>query len=85
MQGVHVPLAILATLGLLRVILPWLARSRPWQKLVQHPRYSSEGLAKLLIAGFLFVTFRLICISSPVFRCRRHCSRPTCFFARLTR
>lgn len=54
-QGVHVPLAILATLGLLRVILPWLTRSRPWQKLVQHPRYSSEGLAKLLIAGFLFV------------------------------
>lgn len=54
-QGVHVPLSILATMGFYRVVLPWLARSRPWQKLVQHPRYSTNGLYTLFIAGFLFV------------------------------
>ncbi len=52
-QGVQVPLAILAAAGFVEVLLPRLARSRPWQKLVTNPRYSTEGLARLLIAGFL--------------------------------
>lgn len=54
-QGVHVPLSILAALGFCRLLLPWLARQRPWQKLVQHPRYSTTGLFTLLTAVFLFV------------------------------
>ncbi|MCA9973574.1 MAG: hypothetical protein KC425_25350, partial [Anaerolineales bacterium] len=53
-QGVHAPLAILAARGWLDVVLPRLARSRPWRRLVAHPRYSTAGLARLLTAGFLF-------------------------------
>ncbi len=52
-QGVHAPLAILAAAAFTQVILPWLARSRPWQKLLTNPRYSTTGLSRLLIATFL--------------------------------
>ncbi len=52
-QGVQAPLAILSALGFVDVLLPHLARSRPWQKLVANPRYSTEGMFRLLIAGFL--------------------------------
>lgn len=52
-QGVHVPLAILATVGLLQVFLPSIERSRPFRWLVARPRYTSDGLERLLIVAFL--------------------------------
>lgn len=52
-QGVHVPLSILATLGFVNVGLPWLAGSRAWQALVTHPRYSTAGLSRLVVVLFL--------------------------------
>lgn len=52
-QGVHVPLSILSTLGLTRVILPWLAQTHLWQAVVRHPRYSTPGLGRLVTAVFL--------------------------------
>ena len=52
-QGVHVPLAILATAGLLQVILPWIRQSRPFRWLVARPRYTTAGLERLFIVAFL--------------------------------
>ncbi len=52
-QGVHAPLAILAAAAFTQVILPWLARSRLWQKLLTNPRYSTAGLSRLLTIAFL--------------------------------
>lgn len=52
-QGVQVPLAILASAGFVDVLLLRLSRSQPWQKLTSNPRYSTEGMYRLLIAGFL--------------------------------
>lgn len=52
-QGVHVPLAILAAAGFVTVLLPRIARSRIWQKLLANPRYTTSGLNRLLIAVFL--------------------------------
>jgi hypothetical protein len=52
-QGVHVPLAILATDGLLQVFLPSIERSRPFRWLVARPRYTTAGLERLLIIAFL--------------------------------
>jgi hypothetical protein len=52
-QGVHVPLAILATVGLLHVVMPWIERSRPFRWLVARPRYTAAGLERLLLVAFL--------------------------------
>jgi hypothetical protein len=52
-QGVHVPLAILATAGLLQIIVPWLEQSRPFRWLVARPRYTTTGLERLIIVTFL--------------------------------
>lgn len=46
-QGAQVPLAIVATLGWVRVVLPWLAQRRPVQALARRPRYSIAGLQRL--------------------------------------
>jgi len=52
-QGVHVALSILATAGLLKVVLPWLRRTRPFRRLTAHPRYSAAGMTRLLLVFFL--------------------------------
>ncbi|MDX1686472.1 MAG: hypothetical protein R3248_00680 [Candidatus Promineifilaceae bacterium] len=52
-QGVHVALSMLATAGLLHVILPWLRRTRPFRWLADRPRYSPKGMVRLLIVLFL--------------------------------
>ncbi|UCG22734.1 MAG: hypothetical protein JSW55_11170, partial [Chloroflexota bacterium] len=57
-QGVQVPLSILATVGLMSVILPWLQATRPFQRLASRPRYSVDGLTSLLL--FAFVAFAAI-------------------------
>jgi hypothetical protein len=52
-QGVHVPLSILTTLGFVEVLLPWLWQTRPLQALLIHPRYSRAGMTRLLALAFL--------------------------------
>lgn len=53
-QGVHVALALLAAAGWVQVLLPRLQGTAVWQRLIRHPRYTSAGLSRLLVAGFLF-------------------------------
>jgi hypothetical protein len=48
-QGVHVPLSVLATTGLLRAVLPRLEVSRVYRRLLERPRYSPEGLRNLVL------------------------------------
>jgi hypothetical protein len=52
-EGVQVPLAILAALGLCDVALPWLARTRVFVALSQRPNYSSAGLQRLIVVGII--------------------------------
>lgn len=52
-QGIQVPLAILASVGLLVVVMPWLLDTRPFRRLADRPRYSRKGLARFLIFAFL--------------------------------
>ena len=52
-QAVHVPLSILATAGLLAVVLPRLVRTAPFRRLTAHPRYSRQGMIRLLLVLFL--------------------------------
>ncbi|MCA9875257.1 MAG: hypothetical protein KC441_16415 [Anaerolineales bacterium] len=54
-QGVHVPLSILAAAGLVEVVLPWVLRTRPLRAVLSHERYSEQGLTRFFIALFLLV------------------------------
>jgi hypothetical protein len=53
--GVQIPLAILASIGLTRVVLPALKQTGTFRRLVQNPRYSMAGLERLFIFLFLAV------------------------------
>ncbi|MCA9918315.1 MAG: hypothetical protein KC445_10205, partial [Anaerolineales bacterium] len=52
-QGVHVPLAVLAAAGFVQVVLPRWQNGRFWQKLIAHPRYETAKLRRLVIMIFL--------------------------------
>ena len=52
-EGVQVPLAILAALGLCDVVLPWLARTRVFAALSRRPNYTSPGLQRLIVVGII--------------------------------
>ena len=52
-QGVHVPLAILSTAAFFQILMPPWQQSRPFQKLLQRPRYNLPGLNRLTILIFL--------------------------------
>lgn len=54
-QGVHVPLSILASAGFLQTLLPWVKQTTLWKKVVDLPRYSPETLSRFLV--MLFVLF----------------------------
>lgn len=54
-QGAQIPLAILATLGLVEIILPRLARTRWFRWLAARPHYSIAGLERLLLILFLLM------------------------------
>jgi hypothetical protein len=54
-QGVHVPLSILAAGGLVLVVLPWLMGTRPFRALLAHERYSVAGLSRFIIVLFLLL------------------------------
>ena len=52
-EGVQVPLAILAAVGWCECVLPWIAQTRFFRWLVLRPRYSTAGVERLLLLGFL--------------------------------
>jgi hypothetical protein len=52
-QGVQIPLAILATVGWVQVVLPWLAQTRVFRWIISHPRYTPAGLERLLSIVFV--------------------------------
>jgi hypothetical protein len=52
-QGVHVPLSILAVIGLYQVVLPALEKTQAYQWLLGRPRYSAPGLRRLFLIAFL--------------------------------
>jgi hypothetical protein len=52
-QGVHVPLSILAALGMVDVVIPRLARARWWQALLRRPRYEAGKMRVFVTALFI--------------------------------
>lgn len=54
-QGIQIPLAILATVGWIQVVLPWLAQTRVFRWIVSHPRYTPAGLERLLSIVFVLI------------------------------
>lgn len=52
-QGVQVPLTILATIGLFKVGLPWLLQTKTFKKLAARPRYSTTGLERLSLMALI--------------------------------
>ena len=52
-QGMHVPLALLAAAGFVHVVLPRWQNGRFWQKLITHPRYETAKLRRFVIMIFL--------------------------------
>lgn len=58
-EGLQIPLAILATISLFEWSLPWLSNNRLFRSLAQRPRYSLAGLQKLTLL-LLISTISLI-------------------------
>jgi hypothetical protein len=52
-EGLHVPLSILAAIGFFAVLWPWLLRSRPMTALLKRPRYTSGGMQRLTILALV--------------------------------
>lgn len=52
-QGVHMPLSILAAAGFVEVVVPWFMATRPVQKLLTNPRYTEVKLSRFITAVFL--------------------------------
>lgn len=52
-QGVHVPLAVLAAAGFVQIVLPRWQNGRLWQKIIAHPRYETAKLRRFVIVLFL--------------------------------
>lgn len=52
-QGLHVPLSILATVGLYQVVVPWLRDTKLFRKLTTLPRYSEQGLERLVVVAVI--------------------------------
>lgn len=52
-QGVHVPLAVLAVAGFVQIVLPRWQNGRFWQKIVALPRYETAKLRRFIILLFL--------------------------------
>jgi hypothetical protein len=57
-EGLQVPLAILASWGLFATVLPRIMRTRAVQALTNQPRYSQAGISRLV----LFVVFAGTCL-----------------------
>ncbi len=49
-EGLQIPLAIVAAIGWFEVVWPWILQSRPLQALLRRPRYSLSGMRRLMTA-----------------------------------
>ncbi|GMQ78020.1 MAG: hypothetical protein BMS9Abin02_0514 [Anaerolineae bacterium] len=54
-QGVQVPLSILGAIGIYQVFLPWLMGTRLFQRVLNRPRYSIEGLERLTVVAIIAI------------------------------
>lgn len=54
-EGIQIPLAILATIGIYETTLPRVRATRWFQILARRPNYSADGLQRLLLILFLMV------------------------------
>jgi hypothetical protein len=54
-EGLHVPLSILATIGFFTVVWPWLAQTRVMTRIVTRPRYNLAGMQRLTILALVGV------------------------------
>ena len=52
-QGVHIPLSILAAAGFVQVVVPWLLSTRAVRRLLTNPRYTVAKLSRFITAVFL--------------------------------
>jgi uncharacterized membrane protein len=52
-QGLQVPLTILATVGLFEIALPWLRRTKLFTRVADIPRYTADGLEKLILMALI--------------------------------
>ena len=52
-QGVHIPLSILAAAGFVEVVIPWFLATNLVQKLLTNPRYTEVKLSRFITAVFL--------------------------------
>ena len=55
LQGVHVPVSILASIGLIDVVIPRLTQTNLWQRIAALPRYETPKMIRLLLVLFLLV------------------------------
>lgn len=74
--GTHPVLCLLAAVGLLRGILPWARRSRPWRWLLARGRgrYTSGGLSRWAASAALCLTLpsTLLLLAGPVVQAQAH-------------
>jgi hypothetical protein len=54
-EGLQVPLSILATAGLMQVVMPWVQQTRLFQRLARRRRYTLDGFARLTVVMFLLL------------------------------
>lgn len=79
-QGVHVPLAVLAAAGFVQVVLPRWQNGRLWQSLIARPRYETAKLRRFVILIFLlFMSFSNIYLWLDVSRIAAF-TQPDLFF-----
>ncbi len=48
-EGLQIPLSVLAAYGLTETVIPWLRQTRPLAALLRRPRYRPAGLRRLLL------------------------------------
>ncbi|MCP5094589.1 MAG: hypothetical protein GY943_03440, partial [Chloroflexi bacterium] len=54
-QGIHVPLSILAAMSVQQVVIPTLTQTKIWQRIAALPRYTTPKMVRLLLMIFLLV------------------------------
>ncbi|MFZ0547633.1 MAG: hypothetical protein WAM60_19455 [Candidatus Promineifilaceae bacterium] len=52
-EGLHIPLVVLATIGFFSVLWPWLLKTRLLAGLLKRPRYSADGIQQLVIFALI--------------------------------
>jgi len=55
-EGLHIPLSILATIGVYRYLLPRMESSRLWARITSHERYEPRSLRRFVLVVILLLT-----------------------------